>query len=318
MSLFPPITLFLRRLTCRLAALFCLCGLSPALSQESFGEDAGAKESDWTLGIAVGAGKRNNPFVGSDDISLNAIMDLAWYGDRWFFDNGDLGLMLKETSQLSVNALLTFNNERNYFSYLNNGSSGLDIRNLRQIASDQGLGSMGIAGGEEQDIDTLTVEQLEEIIYANLDSSLPKRKFAVNSGLEMLYISAWGDLQAQMLTDVSGVHNGQSVWASYAYPWKTLFSEFSLTLGMEWKSRDLVDYYYGVRPHERIAGRPEYRGKAGINGVIRITASHALTERWRLVAVLEQEHLSKSIQRSPIIKRGTVNTAFLGLYYQFK
>jgi len=52
--------------------------------------------------------------------------------------------------------------------------------------------------------------------------------------------------------------------------------------------------------------------------VIRFSASRALSERWRLVGVLEREELSSAIRRSPIIERGSVNTAFVGLYYQFK
>jgi MipA family protein len=156
------------------------------------------------------------------------------------------------------------------------------------------------------------------VIFENVDSALPRRKFAVNSGVEMLYIDNWGELQAQILTDVSGRHDGQSAWLSYAYPWITQTSEFSLTFGLEWKSADLVDYYYGVRPDERIQGRQTYQGTSGTNGVIRFAASHALTARWKLVGVLEREYLSGAIRRSPIIERGNVDTAFIGLHYQFK
>ncbi|MDO8907992.1 MAG: MipA/OmpV family protein [Pseudohongiella sp.] len=299
-------------------AMLCLCVLQPVAAQEQPLQADGIQHSRWTIGAALGHGRRDNPFVASDDMRLNAIVDLAWYGERWFFDNGDIGFMFEETARFSANALITFDNERNYFSYLSNGSSGLDIFSLRQIAEDKGLSFPGIAGGEAPDLGSLSTEQLEELVFEDLNTSLPKRRFAVNSGLEMLYISAWGDLQAQLLTDVSGTHHGQSAWFSWSYPWITPTSEFSLTFGAEWKSSDLVDYYYGVRPYERIDGRPGYSGKAGVNGVVRVSASRALSERWRLVGVVEREYLSNAIRRSPIIERGSVNTAFLGLYYQFK
>jgi len=303
-----------RNLPVWLGSLLLLCILAPAAAQES----TVAQQSPWRVGIALGAGSRDNPFVASDDMKLNAILDLSWYGERWFVDNGDIGLMLKETSQLSVNALLTFNNERNYFSYLNDGSSGLDISTLRLIAADQEYMLPGIAGGDAPNINTLTAEQLEEALFENVDSELPKRKFSINSGVELLYLSSWGDLHAQVLTDVSGRHDGQSVWLSYAWPWVTRTSEFSLTFGLEWKSGGLVDYYYGVRPDERIEGRPAYEGTSGTNGVIRFSASRALTARWRLVGVLEREYLSSAIRRSPIIERDNVDTAFIGLQYRFK
>jgi MipA family protein len=308
-SLSRPSTFWFGRLPAWVGGLFVLFVLSPAQAQN---------DSPWSLGIALGAGHRDNPFVASDDMKLNAILDLAWHGERWFFDNGDIGYTIREASQLSVNALLTFNNERNYYSYLNDGTSGLDIGSLRQIAVDQDLFFPSIAGGDAADIHTLTTEELERAIFVNVDSALPKRKFAVSSGVELLYIDNWGELQAQVLTDVSGRHDGQSVWLSYAYPWVTQTSEFSLTLGVEWKSADLVKYYYGVRPGEDIQGRSVYKGASGTNGVIRFSASHALTARWNLVGVLEREYLSGAIRRSPIIERGSVDTAFIGLHYQFK
>lgn len=291
----------------------------PAMADPASAAQAENPDSSrWTLGAAVGHGQRDNPFVASDDMNINAIIDLAWYGERWFFDNGDVGFIFHNTDQFSANALVTFNNERNYFSYLSNGSSGLDIFSLRKIAEDKGLSFPSIAGGEAPDLGSLNAEELETLVFEDLDTSLPERDFAVNSGIEMLYLSRWGDLQAQWLTDVSGTHHGQSAWFSYSYPWITPTSEFSLTLGLEWKSSDLVDYYYGVRPDERIEGRPSYSAGAGINRVIRFSASRALSERWRLVGVLEREELSSAIRRSPIIERGSVNTAFVGLYYQFK
>lgn len=310
--------------------LLCLCITLPVSAQESAAQaqesaaqgsseqSADAAGSRWTIGAAVGHGRRDNPFVASDDMNLNAIIDLAWYGERWFFDNGDIGFIFQETDQFSANALLTFNNERNYFSYLSNGSSGLDIFSLRKLAEDKGLGFPGIAGVDTPELGSLNTEELESLVFKDLDTSLPERDFAINSGVEMLYLSRFGDLQAQLLTDVSGTHHGQSAWFSYSYPWITPTSEFSLTLGLEWKSSDLVDYYYGVRRDERIDGRAQYSAGAGINRVIRFSASHALSERWRLVAVLEREQLSSAIRRSPIIERGSVSTAFVGLYYQFK
>lgn len=308
--------------------LLCLLIVPPAFAQEletrvlaapgSSAQPEDADNSRWTLGAAVGHGQRDNAFVASDDMKLNAIIDLAWYGERWFFDNGDVGFIFRETDQFSANALVTFNNERNYFSYLSNGSSGLDIFSLRKIAEDKGLSFPSIAGGEAQDLESLNTDELETLVFEDLDTSLPERDFAVNSGIEMLYLSRWGDLQAQLLTDVSGTHHGQSAWVSYSYPWITPTSEFSLTLGLEWKSSDLVDYYYGVRPDERIEGRAPYSAGAGINRVMRFSASRALSERWLLVGVLEREQLSSAIRRSPIIERGSVNTAFVGLYYQFK
>lgn len=297
-----------------LAMLLCV---APAGAQQPAAQ-LPDEASPWTIGVALGQGRRVNPFIGSDDTRLTAAVDLAWYGERFFFDNGDLGLTLSSTAQFSVNALLVFNNERNYYSYLNNGSSGLDILNLKRLALNTGIGLPGIAGGEEVDLDTLNTEQLEDLVFQDVDSSLAQRDFAANGGLEFLYSHAWGDLQGQLLSDVSGVHRGQSAWLAYSYPWFTRSSQFNLSMGLEFKSANLADYYYGVRPDESIQGRPAYRAGSGTNRVLRFSASRELSERWRLVGVMEREYLSAAIRRSPIIDTATVNTLFVGLYYQFK
>lgn len=289
----------------------------PTAAQQGAEQQAG-EASPWTIGVALGQGRRINPFIGSDDTDINAVLDLAWYGERLFFDNGDFGLTLSSSAQLNVNALLVFNNERNYYSYLNNGSSGLDILNLKRLAQDHGLGFPGIAGGEEVDLDALSPAELETLVFKDVDLSLAERDFAANSGVEFLYSHAWGNLQGQLLTDVSGVHNGQSAWFAYSYPWYTRSSQFNLSLGLEYKSAKLTDYYYGVRPSESIQGRPAYRAGSGTNRVLRFSASHELSERWRVVGVMEREYLSEAIRNSPIIERGEVNTVFVGLYYQFK
>lgn len=283
------------------------------IAQES--AEAEGVERPWSLGITLGHGRKSNPFVASDDVDLTAVLDLAWYGERFFFDNGDIGMSLSETARFSLSAVFGFNNERNYFSYLSNGNSGVDIFNLRELASEVGFSISGT--GAAQDPDTLSVEELEEIVFQDLDSDLPERDFAVNGGLEALYLTPWGDLQAQLLTDVSGTHNGQSAFVSWSYPWILQRSEFSVSLGLEWKSRDLVDYYYGVRASEALPGRPIYHAGSGTNSVVRFAGKHALSRHWHLVGVVEREFLGSSIKASPIIKDATVDTVYFGLSYQF-
>jgi outer membrane protein len=153
--------------------------------------------------------------------------------------------------------------------------------------------------------------------YVNLNTELPDRDFALNSGLEFLYISPWGDIQAQALTDVSDTHNGQEAWLSWSHPWYTYSNEFTLTLGAEWKSSKLVSYYYGVRPEEAFPGRDFYEGGSGTNGFIRFAARHAFSRHLHLVGMVEREFLSSAISKSPVVDASQVDTFFAGLLYQF-
>ncbi len=332
----------------RFAALLILCGAASLHASEApltvMTADAAAppdpsvqasvrmapqtaeKDRPWTLGIAAGHGRRDNPFVASDDFPVHVVLDIAWYGEHLFFDNGDLGLSLQRTADFSLNVIGTFDNERNYYNFLSRDNGGL--RSLNMALQDQGISTLTDMPGEVGRDELLSwlsmtpgtssadVSRVERL-FQQADNSLPRRRFALNSGLELLYLSQWGDIQAQLLTDVSGRHRGQSALLSWSQPWTDGTFSVALTAGAEWKSDSLVDYYYGVRREESFPGRPQYRGRSTINPFARLAASRALTAHWELTAVVEHERLGRGIRQSPIIERESINTLFVGLYYRF-
>src|SRR5690606_3085687 len=132
----------------------------------------------------------------------------------FFFDNGDFGFTLSEGAAYSLSAIATFHNERNYYSYLRNPASGLGALST--------VGSEGGRAGEDEAADTQSAEFSTSgnrgLLIGRADSALPKRRFALNAGLELLYLSAWGDLQAQVLSDVSGAHNGHYAVLAWSRP----------------------------------------------------------------------------------------------------
>lgn len=300
-----------------LAGLLCLCLAVPlAHAQDDDGERA------WQLGLALGYGERDNPLVSGEHIDINAVVDFSWYGERFFFDNGDLGFTLREESTWALSLIGTFNNERQFYSYLTGKTFGLDsiLDNRFGLTGEAGQPPRGEDGGGRDPaillpggVDPSTLDP----DYLNASTELPDRDFAFNGGLEFLYISPMGDVQAQLLSDLSSTHEGQEAWLSWSKPWYTPNSEFTLTLGLEWKSDSLVKYYYGVRQDESFTGRPEYLGAAGTNRFVRFAARHRLGRHLSLVGMVEREFLSNAISDSPIVDRSDVDTFFAGLYYQF-
>ena len=87
-----------RRLT-QLALLLLALDATLCLAEEETEE---ATESRWRLGAALGYGVRSNPLVQSDDIPIIVDLDIAWFGDRWFFDNGDLGLTVADNDAMTA------------------------------------------------------------------------------------------------------------------------------------------------------------------------------------------------------------------------
>jgi len=289
-----------------------------------FAQGPGAERS-WDLGLAVGYGQRSNPLVSGEDIDINTVVDFSWSGRKFFFDNGDLGYTFLEGQSYAVSLVATFNNERNYYNYLTGQELGLESI----VSSDLNIAKPKFRkSGEETATseifvstqDKTAIPALPDVVtpdYLNQNTELPDRDFALNSGLEFLYISPWGDIQAQVLSDVSSTHNGQEAWLSWSHPWYTANSELNLTLGLEWKSANLVSYYYGVRPEEHFVGRNAYAADSGTNRFIRLSARHSFSRHWNLVAMVEREFLSSAIYESPIVSSHAVDTFFTGLFYQF-
>ena len=285
-------------------------------------------ERSWNLAVALGHGERTNPLLNGDTIDIDAVVDFSWYGERFFFDNGDFGFMLHEQRNYSFNLVATFNNERNFYNYLTGRTFGLDSIGETFRTTNFGPGSapsvpedaFGPAGTrdpEKEFIEAIGLPPGTSTDVVNSRTELADRDFALNGGIEFLYISPWGDVQAQLLSDVSSTHDGQEAWLSWSHPWYTHSNEFTLTLGAEWKSSDLVSYYYGVRPDEAFPGRPAYTGGSGTNGFVRFAARHAFSERWHLVGMVEREFLSSAISNSPIVDETRVDTFFAGLYFNF-
>jgi outer membrane protein len=301
-------------------ALLCVGFCAGAAAQES--------ERSWNLAFALGMGERSNPLVGGESIDINTVVDFSWYGERFFFDNGDLGFLLFEHRNYSFNLVATVNNERNFYNYLTGSNFGLksltDISRTfapvgPTISGEQPPGNdfAGAASSERDFLASIGAPEGAGTEFVNLNTELPDRDTAVQSGIEFLHIGPWGDIQAQLLSDVSGTHHGQEAWLSWSHPWYTRNNEFTLTLGAEWKSGNLVSYYYGVRPEESFPGREAYEGDSGTNTFVRFAARHAFSAHWHGVAMVEREFLSSAIRQSPIVDDDAVDTFFAGLLYQF-
>jgi len=78
-----------------------------------------------------------------------------------------------------------------------------------------------------------------------------------------------------------------------------------------------VDYYFGVRAHEAIAGRPQYDGSSTFEEQFGLRTSCRLDRHQSVFFDLSAIHLGKSITNSPLVDRGTVGTAGLGYLYRF-
>ncbi len=254
------------------------------------------EERPWELGFAAGYGVRTNPLINSKDIPMYVVLNIAWFGNYLFFDNGDVGLSIHETDKLSINFIAHINNEREIFEWLNNSQLGLQFN-----------GSTSGFSPVNTNPDVIPAKPVE----------VPDRNLAVDGGLEMIYADDWGDLQLQVLGDLTNTHKGLEVWASYAFPWQSGDWNIVPSVGLNWKSSHLLDYYYGIRDSEVEKNRPAYKAQSGFNSFARLSIAYHINDNWGITGIAEYETLSGSIRHSPIVDEDGIGTLFIGLMYNF-
>lgn len=237
-------------------------------------------ESPWRLGVGLGYGERDNPLALSEDLKMLVDLDIAWFGDRWFFDNGDGGFMLRDAEHYTLNLIGRFNSDRVFFA-----------------KTDSDIFIVNLVG-----------DPIEQIV-------VPDRDYAVELGLELLTDGDWGSLQAAVHRDAGGTHDGYELYLNYARSYRWQRWSFQPSMGLSYKSARLNDYYWGVRADEASFVFPEYRAGAGANKHARFAASYRLDRSWSIFAVAEFERLSSQAARSPLVEQRDLRGVFVGFHY---
>jgi outer membrane protein len=266
----------------RLALLLLVLGSAPCLSEE---QPEDASESAWRLGAAFGYGLRTNPLVQSDDIPIVVDLDIAWFGDHWFFDNGDLGLTFADNELLTTSIVARFNSDRVFFGRT-------DLRFVRFDAT--GL-------------------PLSEAV----EFEVPDRDYAIELGVELLTDGNWGRLQASAFHDVSSTHEGYELYADYSYGWRKQRLYIEPSIGASYKSADLNNYYWGITEEEAGVVVEPYEADAGINWHARFMIGYQLSRHWAVSLVAEYERINDEAAASPIVEDGNVLGYFAGVSYRF-
>lgn len=244
-----------------------------------------ATESRWRLGAAFGYGMRTNPLVQSDDIPIVVDIDVAWFGDHWFFDNGDIGLTFADNDAATASLVVHLNSDRVFFS-----------------KTDTKFVSFDLAG-----------QPLAEAA----EFSVPDRDYAVEFGLELLTDGDWGLLQAGAFHDISGTHDGYEVYLNYSYGWRSQRWYLEPSIGAIFKSASLNDYYWGVREDEASPALPPYDAGSGINTNARLMVSYQLSKEWSFSLVTEYERLNSDAADSPLAAEDGVFGYFAGFGFRF-
>lgn len=259
------------------------CVVAPSAAAQS---GAVAEESRWRLGAALGYGLRTNPLVQSDDIPIVVDLDIAWFGERFFFDNGDLGLTFANNEVLTANLVGRLNSDRVFFG--------------------------------RTDTRFVNIDLVGQPLAQAVEFTVPDRDYAIELGVELLTDGSWGQLQLTAFHDVSGTHDGYELYADYGYGWRSQRWYFEPSFGLSYKSAALNDYYWGVRADEVSVVVPPYQADAGVNTHARLMMSYQLSRRWNFSLITEYERLNDEAAASPLVDDEQVFGYFAGFGFSFR
>jgi outer membrane protein len=255
-------------------------------------------EKSWRFGIAAGYGERSNPLIQSEDIPVIVDLDIAWFGERWFFDNFDLGFALFDQDRFTTNIVARVNSDRAFF-----GKTNTRYVNFALTSSGTAVPLPPAAPGTG--------------FAQSLELKVPKRDYAVEVGLEMLLDGEWGQSTLRAFHDVSGTHRGYEISADYSYRFTRGRFSVAPSVGVAYKSAKLSDYYWGIHADEVGPTLFGYEADAGIGWEAGLRGSYYLTKRMRLAISANYERLQDSVADSPIVERPYVLGYFAGVAWQF-
>lgn len=112
-------------------------------------------------------------------------------------------------------------------------------------------------------------DENDSAVFQGMD----KRKFSMDGGIAVNYKINNTRIRSSLVTDILGNSNGYELATDVSYVWRfgPVFIEPSA--GIKYQDANMVDYYYGVRPHEASAARAQYSPGYAVNSTIGISAA---------------------------------------------
>jgi len=91
-----------------------------------------------------------------------------------------------------------------------------------------------------------------------------------------------------------------SAWLGYS--WQIKNWSIHSSVGFEYRSSDLIDYYYGISADEASAHFGQYQADSGIDLTTQLSASYPISESWLFESYLRYTDLSDSVTDSPVMR----------------
>ncbi|WP_101927208.1 MULTISPECIES: MipA/OmpV family protein [Luteimonas] len=148
---------------------------------------------------------------------------------------------------------------------------------------------------------------------------LDDRDHGLDVGVGAAWSGSFGRVRVRALADVTDASGGQEVGVEYAYPVPAGAWMLVPSVGVEWMSDDLANYYFGTLDSEVARGVPRYDPGAAVVPSVGIAVTRPLGERWTFLGGLDYKFLPDELADSPLLERGAdgIPAVFGGVSYRF-
>lgn len=148
-------------------------------------------------------------------------------------------------------------------------------------------------------------------------AGMDDRDLTVEGGVGMNWMMDWGLIGVSAVTDLLGKHDGQEIELSYTALFPYGDFTFIPSVGLRYKTDNLVDYYFGVKADEERAGRSAYEADEAIDPFVRLAVRRELVGRWSLLGAVQYEWFDSEIEDSPIVDKGYDISLVAGVLYSW-
>jgi len=216
-------------------------------------------------GLGIGAVASDSPYAG-EGMRVIPVPLISYEGEKFFFQGIRAGWRFVRNDAFELAAITQFRFD------------GFDIKDL----SRQQLTANG-----------LDVRQLED------------RDDSLDAGVTAKWSGNVGEIEIELLTDVTDRSGGQQYSLQYGYPLHLGQTMVTPNVGVTFLSDDTANYYYGTLDTEVARGALDYKPDAATIPHVGINVMRFFGNNWTFLAFLKYSVLPDEITDSPLLEPDT-------------
>ena len=213
-------------------------------------------------GLGIGAVGSDSPYAG-EGMRVVPVPLISYEGEKFFFQGIRAGWRFVRSDAFELAGIAQFRFD------------GFDIKDL----SRQKLAANG-----------LDARQLED------------RDDSLDAGVAAKWTGSVGELEVELLTDVTDRSGGQQYSFQYGYPLHFGQTMVTPNVGVTLLSDDSANYYYGTLDEEVARGALDYKSDAATIPHVGVNVMRFFGNNWTFLAFLKYSLLPDEITDSPLLE----------------